>query len=738
MNEKIASIIQKAQQERKRAQFERALKRLEQGIASHPDELELYLEAIDTALEGGELISATNLLKTVQDKFTRDRDRVLQFVREKLHTVHDASLARCVVDHAVKRRDLEGAMSLLENVPDHTIRELLNRARTKAQSLKSATHGGMTVRGEAVSNEIANAILSVRLGNLKEAMAMFVTVVEEKPIEYKGLDTFLAALAAKHPKAGRIRHARGCAHRAGGNEIEAIQYFVEAARIEPACAANCAEQLRAMLEKPRHPGKVRRALAETLLHSGNHSEAAQTLREYLAENPENPREVIMLLRPFIDPAHGLNECTWLALDQALGIEQSSVAVELLRGLHQNGAHGTELYAWLEEKSRVGFPPVDVMQFHATLALEQKQFVRAMEILTAVCAGSPQDVPAVLALIDRHRSASPEIEDLYRKHAPKEEPSETPSASDDGDFQTFESNEFHLESSGRPAPAPSRTAAEKPKPRFNSSPFTSSDRNESKPARKSLMDANELSFDDDGAVERPEGDEPMKTSDPIEITESHVANVAQQLYLAGASAFFHIDDSNADDTTDAGDASVAPPAAADAAAPNGDRPAEASVDPAPEPVVIESFDVRYQKFSRGELPNPAVLTLMEDAVSEGRTDELHELLAFTPETGAEHFARYYYQAEYHLLNSRPLQALEILAKLDTPDLADEQKLRIWYKIAVAQRATQNYSGAASTLERLVQLFPARHDLARLKRRNHEQFIEEQALEATTLEKTSSLD
>jgi len=621
-------------------------------------------------------------------------------------------------------------MSLLENVPDHTIRELLTRARTKAQTLKSASHGGYTVGGEAVINEITNAILSLRLGNLKDAMATFVSVIEEKPAEHKGLDAFLATLAGKHPKAGHIRYARGCAHRAGGNEVDALQHFVETARIEPACAADCSAQLRAMLEKPRHPGKVRRALAETLLLKGDLDDAAQTLRDHLAENPDNAREVIMLLRPFIDAAHGLNACTWLAVDEALGIEQSSVALEILRGLHQHGNHGTEIYAWLEEKSRIGFPPVDVMQFHGALALEQKQFARAAEIFTAVCAGSPQDVAAVLSLIERHRTADPEIENLYRRHAPREEPAEVSSAGDDGDFQMFESNEFKLETSTRSAPAPSRPGAEKPKPRFNSSPFTS-DRTDGKPARKNLMESTELSFDDDGAVNRADGDGPMKTADPIEITESHVTNVAQQLYLAGASAFFHIDDGEAEAAEDA-----APAPVADMAAP--DAPSSEAVPPAPGPPATETFDVRYQKFSRGELPNAAILILLDEAVTDGRADELHDLLGFTPETGAEHFARYYYQAEYHLMCNRALQALEILAKLDTPDLADDQKQRVWYKIAVAQRATHNYEGAGLTLERLVQAFPAREDYTRLKRRNHQQFIEGQSLAATTLEKTSSLD
>jgi hypothetical protein len=53
-------------------------------------------------------------------------------------------------------------------------------------------------------------------------------------------------------------------------------------------------------------------------------------------------------------------------------------------------------------------------------------------------------------------------------------------------------------------------------------------------------------------------------------------------------------------------------------------------------------------------------------------------------------------------------------------------------------THNFAGADTTLDRLVELFPGREDYARLKRRNHEQFIETQSLAATTLEKTSSLD
>jgi tetratricopeptide (TPR) repeat protein len=732
MNEKAASIIQKAQQERKRAQFGRAQKRLEQGIAAHPEELDLYLEAIDTAIEGGELLAATNHLKTVQEKFARERERVQQFVREKLRTVHDPSLARCAVEHAVKRRDLEVALELLADVPDHTIRELLNRARAKAQSLKSAAGSGYALRGENVVNELTNAILSIRLGNLKEAMAAFVTLVEEKPVEHKGLDPFLASLAPKNPKSGRIRHARGCVMRAAANEVEAIQLFVEAARLEPSCAASSIEQLQAMLASAHRPSKVRRALAEAQLQKGDLDDAAQTLREYLTENPENGREVIMVLRPFIDAANGLNSCTWLALEQALGLEQSALVIELMRPLEARG-HGDELFKWLEEHP-LPLPPAELTIFHASLALAAKEYSRAADMLGDVCAASPADVAAVLALIERHRDDI-EIEALHRKYSRTKDSPVASIAASEGDFQSFEPGEFRLETSSRgPAPATAQAAKEKPKPRFNSSPFSSSKNSPPRngDSEESFIDRGELSFDDDGSVHRDQeaAGEPMRS---IEITEGHVTNVAQKLYETGAAAFFHID----------GQQTPAEPASSDESAFDGtaEPPTSEPVESAsmkPDEAAKETFEERFARFSRGELPNSAVLALLEETVEDGREHELHELLYFEPETGEEHFARYYYHAEYHIMCNRPIQALEILAKLDTPGLESAQKLRVWYKIAVAQRMTHNYAGANETLERLVQAFPGRDDLARLKKRNHEQSIEEQSFAATTLEKTSSLD
>ena len=601
MNEKAASAQQKALQERKRGHFDKAVKRLEQTIAQFPDELDLYLDAVDARLEGGEVMQATNFLKTAQEKFTKDKDRVAQFVRDKLIAVHDPALARYVVENAVKRRDLDSALEHLEQIPDHVARDLLARTKTKKQSLKSASHGGYSLRAEMFTNDLLSALLSIRLGSLKEGMAALVEIIDEKAAESKMLQPFLAGLESKQPKVGRIRFAHAISLWANGNEVDAIARLVEAARFDTTATQMCADRLQSLRDKTKYRPKVERALAEVLLLKDDFDAAAVVVRGYLADNKDAGREVIMLLKPFIDPAHSVNACVWVALDAALSLDQSAVAMEILRPLHQYGKATPDLYARLEEKSKNGLFAVEIMMFHASLALELKDFARAAEILTAVVAKSPNDVHSVIGLADKHRTSHPGLEELCRKHM-QAEATESLTTEGGDDFQNFDHNEFSLHRDAKPdglerstsAPRPSSPKAqgEKPASRF------AEERN--KPAEKqSFIETRELSFDDDGtpetqkAAETPvdnPGDEidadvfetsrdirisaprdakptPAKPAEkpPIAspfaapqarpavklapktepgITESHVNHVARQLSEVGAAAFFHIDGADA--------------------------------------------------------------------------------------------------------------------------------------------------------------------------------------------------
>ncbi|HEU4928223.1 MAG TPA: tetratricopeptide repeat protein, partial [Candidatus Krumholzibacteria bacterium] len=180
MNEKALAAQQKARQERKRGHYDKAVKRLEQAIAQHPDELELYLDAVDACIEGGEVVQATTFLKTAQEKFTNDKERVAEFVRDKLTAVHDPALARCVIENAVKRRDLESALEHLEQVPDHVARDLVARAKTKTQSLKSASHGGYSLRAELYTNDLLSALLLLRLGMTQDGATALVEILDER------------------------------------------------------------------------------------------------------------------------------------------------------------------------------------------------------------------------------------------------------------------------------------------------------------------------------------------------------------------------------------------------------------------------------------------------------------------------------------------------------------------------------------------------------------------------------
>jgi tetratricopeptide (TPR) repeat protein len=746
MNEKASSALQKAQQERKRGQFPKAIKRLEQAIEAFPDELDLYVEAIDVCIDGGELLQATNFLKTAQEKFTRERERLSGFIREKLQAVHDPSLARCVVEHAVKRRDLEAAFGHLGDVPDHIVRELLNRSKTKKQSLKSASHGGYSLRGEQMTNELTSALLAARLGQMKEAMETFVQVLEEKPVEQKMVDPFLAALEVDHPKSGRIRFARACSFRAAGLEADAVGRFIEAARLEPACAAACAQCLKAMRENAKQAHKVERGLAEVLLIKGDLDDAAAVLREYLVANPENGREVIMLLRPYIDPAGGINPCTWFAIETALKIEQSNVALDILRPLQQRGGHAPEIFEWLEARAKDGFASAEIMMFHGSLAIEQKQFERAGEIMGAVCAAFPQSSNAVLAMIDRHRGAHPSLEALFAKYAEPEAEASLSGNDDSGDFQMFDNKEFHLDGGdgfettssmprkgvdarfGKAAPEPDAPKKFVPK--------------------KGLMDAAELSLDDSAAPEPSAPPEPKAPSEAAptpagrrptlapsgEITELHVNRVAQKLYEAGAAAFFHVDR----DAATTPSPPVEEPTARTVDLDDEPIAAPPELAPASEPAIAPEPAIANEPVVSAE-PQPApVIARLERAAEDGRLDELEELLAFEPADEAEDFARSFYRAEYQLLMNRPLQALQLFGKLDTPSLAEDRKRRVWFKTAVCQRSIRDFAAARQTLERLLQAFPGVAEYERLAQRNYEQYLEEQNREAPVLEKTTSLD
>ncbi len=278
-----------------------------------------------------------------------------------------------------------------------------------------------------------------------------------------------------------------------------------------------------------------------------------------------------------------------------------------------------------------------------------------------------------------------------------------------------------------------------------------------PARPRLTPDKNLSatrmLDLDGPADN--GDPPGAYGAPrVNVDEAFVTNVGQKLYEAGAAVFFHIDDVAPETTTpepaaepqtkaDDELATIIEPQAPPAPAmePEVEAPEVAAASsPDPEDTTDEASTIEeaYERFQRGELKGAAVVALMERAIREGRVEQTRDLLSFQPDGDAEKFARLYFEAEYLSVCGRLLPALEILAQIDALGLTDDQKQRVWYKMAVCQRMVRDFGAANTTLTRLVETFPAREDYSRLLRTNFEQYISEQSVEAVALEKTSTLE
>ena len=109
MDSKVTSALEKSLQDKAKGNYQRALRRLTDALGKFPDEVELYLEAADVCLEGGESLQATQYLKKAQVRFRKEKDRLDSFAIEKLAKLHDPVLGKFLVELFIKRRELTAA-----------------------------------------------------------------------------------------------------------------------------------------------------------------------------------------------------------------------------------------------------------------------------------------------------------------------------------------------------------------------------------------------------------------------------------------------------------------------------------------------------------------------------------------------------------------------------------------------------------------------------------------------------
>jgi tetratricopeptide (TPR) repeat protein len=446
MNSKISSVLEKAFQDKAKGNYHKALNRLNEALTKHADEVELYLEAADVCLEGGESLQATQFLKKAFSKFSAEKDRIDAFAREKLGKLGDPVLGKFLLDQAIKRRDLESGCELLEDLQDRTIRELLQRARTKKQTLSSAERGGHALKSEMVLNVMGEALLCLRLGRMKAAVQSFIELLDDKPVENEVLEPFFSSLEKKYPKAGRIRFAYACSLIYAQQYDKAMSRLVQGVRLEPTVAEEALERLRVLTETfEEPPTSLQDALVEILLAKGDVLRAGEILQESLANDSAQAKRVMDLMQPHVGEVSDSLVLHYLYMDAAIAAEQTKRIIEKIKMIRQSDSHRDDLYQWLEKKSSEQFLPADVMMMHGEMALELKEVDRSLEIFKAVISSSPGDAPVVLAMLEKYKGTEPKLAEFYDDQAKKQQ-SNAPHQADGGvEFEHFENNEFKFSS-----------------------------------------------------------------------------------------------------------------------------------------------------------------------------------------------------------------------------------------------------------------------------------------------------
>ncbi len=445
MDSKVTSALEKSLQDKAKGNYQRALRRLTDALGKFPDEVELYLEAADVCLEGGESLQATQYLKKAQVRFRKEKDRLDSFAIEKLAKLHDPVLGKFLVELFIKRRELTAAAEVLEELQDRAIRELLQRTRTKKQTLNSAARGGNTLKSEIMINSMSEALLCLRLGRMKESVRSFLEILDEKPVENEVLEPFFAVLEKKHPKAGRIRFAYACSLIASQQYDKAMSRLVQSVQMEPKVAEDALARLRDLtdtFETP--PDSLQDALVEILLVKGDVLRAGEILQESLTNNPENARMVLELMRPYVEEVSDSLVLHYLYMDAALLAEQTRRVLEMLKKICKDESHRDDVYQWLENKSTEVFLPTDVMMYHGEMAIDTGDVGRAIEIFRAIAGSAPAEIPSMLRIVEKHKDADQRLVDFREEHIAEQQQS-VAHTSDGADFEHFENKEFSFSS-----------------------------------------------------------------------------------------------------------------------------------------------------------------------------------------------------------------------------------------------------------------------------------------------------
>jgi tetratricopeptide (TPR) repeat protein len=759
MSTNTAGILDKVEQDRRRGDHQKALKRLEEGIRKLPGEILLYREAIDVALEAGESRRSSQLFKSAQRRVPGAFEELWIFGKEKVAAYNDPVLCKSMLGTAIKKRDLEAAEDLLDSLKDHTIDDLLKRTRNKKQSLDVV--GGQMFRSELTVNTLAEALLCIRSKRFQDGARSFVQVLDDKPVEHQILTPYLATLQKQHPKRGGICYALGCSCLASEEWEKGIDKILAGVSLAPANADDAYERVEALQDITAVPAvKVKLALAKLKILKGDEHEAADMLRALLKNSEGKAPEILDLLETHVDGENDVPVLDYLYIETAMTANKSDLMLRHIKHIQRDRRRRSELLEWLDAKSRERHLATDILACYGQMLLEQQMYDRAIEIFRELLSKEPHQTSSVREALAPHRRNAT-IKNFYDEIA--DPTTDDTSLEDDGfSIEHFGNRDFSLDSHRIDSDRPSDDAASKTFDEAET-PDEPDKFDQGKFERERELDLEELEaellFEDNGAdvdeevldeeiadhlgvsqhtwVQEDTPDEDMEMSDHAETSED--AGTPDEIDASTDAEWDDEELGTAQETEDTQEASFEdihvasgePILLGISDVPQEEGDDDETVDNVPD------FASRFASFENGDLDNNEIIDLVEEAARSGRMPAMKKLLEFRPDNLAQEIERKYYLAEYYLHDDQPLSALIILRTVNINGLSKEQRKAFLLRYAYCYQQLNRFDAAQSTYLRIMSEYPEFSAAEHMANVCYQRYLQSSASRGAVLEKVGSL-
>ena len=443
MDSKIASALDKIIALKHKRNYDKAIDKISALLDKHPRELQLQIEALEICLEAGESLKAWQIFKNAAGTSDDCRTELWTFAREKVKSQNDPVLAKLLMEQAIRKRDLESGYLVIENLQNHTAKELLERNRVKKNTLIANMNGDPSLKGDLLINIYSEALLLLRAGSIQEAARTLVHILDEQPAEKDLIEPFLLDCEQSHTNNSALHYALACCALASGQYHGAVTRIGQSLHADDAFLSECVERMERLRESDMHlPEDLDLVLAEARLKRGDSDGAAELLRGVLDSQPERAVVVLEHTSAVTDDPECSEQLRFLHVEAAILAKQYTRAVHQIETMYTHETHRQAVLDWFDEKYRNHLLPSDLLMQYGTIALESGMYEEAAGILNDLADMSPVDVPAICRLLADHENKDDAIEELRSSLSRRF----GMTSEGEPDIEHFERTDFHFSDS----------------------------------------------------------------------------------------------------------------------------------------------------------------------------------------------------------------------------------------------------------------------------------------------------